>query len=106
MRLQIIILFGLLVLLTGSGMAATAPGTALAQGPQQAYDLSWWTVDGGGGHSTARSYALDGTAGQPDPGPALVGGNYHLEGGFWGGSLSGQVQQYSIYLPVIFRTSP
>ena len=75
-----------------------------AQGSQQDYDLSWWTVDGGGGHGAAGNYILDGTAGQPDPGPALLGGNYRLEGGFWGGALSGQ--QYTIYLPLVLRNGP
>ncbi len=85
-------------------------GTALAQSPaaapQQAYDLSWWTVDTGGGHTSAGNYGLDGTAGQFDPGPVLLGGNYHLEGGFWGGGMSGQGQRYSIYMPILLRNSP
>jgi hypothetical protein len=54
------------LLLVGGALLA---GAALAQGPQQAYDLSWWTVDGGGGSSSGGNYALAGTAGQPDPGP-------------------------------------
>ena len=74
---------------------------ALAQSPQQSYDLSWWTVDGGGGTSTAEGiYALDGTAGQPDPGPRLSGGDYTLQGGFWGGRVSG-VTMFEIYLPLV-----
>jgi hypothetical protein len=77
--------------------------SALAQSPQQTYDLSWWTVDGGGGSSAAAgSYSLDGTAGQPDPGPVLSGGNYNLEGGFWGGGVSG-VTMFNIYLPLLLR---
>jgi hypothetical protein len=77
-------------------------GAALAQGPEQTYDLSWWTVDGGGGSSSGGNYVLDGTAGQPDPGPTLGGGGYHLEGGFWGGGLSG-VTMFNIYLPLVTR---
>jgi hypothetical protein len=73
-----------------------------AQSPQQTYDLSWWTVDGGGGGSSGGNYALDGTAGQPDPGPILSGGGYNLEGGFWGGGLSG-ASWYYIYLPLVLR---
>ncbi len=87
-------LLGLIVLL--------AVSAALAQGPEQTYDLSWWTVDGGGGSSGGGNYVLDGTAGQPDPGPVLSGGGYNLEGGFWGGGLSG-VSWYSIYLPLVSR---
>jgi len=90
-----------LLLLGGSLLT----GIALAQGPEQTYDLSWWTVDGGGGTSAAAgSYTLDGTAGQPDPGPVLSGGDYNLEGGFWGGGVSG-VSWYTIYLPLVLRGS-
>jgi LPXTG-site transpeptidase (sortase) family protein len=47
------------------------------------YDLSWWTVDGGGAtFSTGGSYRLGGTIGQPDAGE-LSGGSYTLYGGFW-----------------------
>jgi hypothetical protein len=55
------------------------------------YDLSWSTVDGGGGTSTGGNYELSGTIGQPDAGsPAspMSGGNYELVGGFWAGITS------------------
>ncbi len=62
------------------------------------YDLSWWTVDGGGGTSSGGGYALSGTIGQPDA--ALVaGGGYTLAGGFWGGGAV----QYRIYLPAVVQ---
>ena len=48
------------------------------------YNLSWWTVDGGGGALSGSGYTLGGTAGQPDAG-ILEGGGYTLNGGFWGG---------------------
>ena len=52
------------------------------------YDLSWSTVDGGGGtFSTGGTYELGGTIGQPDAG-TLSGGAYSLEGGFWGAAAS------------------
>lgn len=80
------------------------PPAGAAQQPQQVYVLSWWTVDGGGGASgAAGQYALEGTAGQPDAGPLLTGGNYQLVGGFWpGGGLSGEYW-YRIYLPLVLR---
>ena len=62
------------------------------------YDLSWSTLDGGGGQSSAGHYTLDGTIGQPDAG-ALTGGVYALTGGFWGGAAA----QYRIYLPLVLR---
>jgi hypothetical protein len=46
------------------------------------FDLTWSTIDGGGGSSGGGQFALSGTIGQPDAG-ALTGGNFKLEGGFW-----------------------
>ena len=51
------------------------------------YDLSWRTVDGGGGESSGGSYTLAGSIGQPDAG-TLSGGGYTLVGGFWGGAAA------------------
>jgi hypothetical protein len=48
----------------------------------QPFSLDWWTVDGGGGTSTAGVYTVSGTIGQPDAG-AMSGGGYSLTGGFW-----------------------
>jgi hypothetical protein len=62
------------------------------------YDLPWWTIDGGGGISSGRAYALTGTSGQPDAG-MLTGGGYELTGGFWGGASAPSVS----YLPMILR---
>ncbi len=56
-------------------------GVALAQGN---YDLSWWTVDSGGGTSGAGGYVLSGVVGQPEAG-TLEAGGYRLVGGFAGG---------------------
>jgi hypothetical protein len=66
------------------------------------YDLSWWTVDGGGGtFSTGGDYTLGGTIGQPDAG-LMTGGDYSLGGGFWGG---GEVHRptFMVYLPTTMR---
>ncbi|MFC1781952.1 hypothetical protein ACFL02_00010 [Planctomycetota bacterium] len=49
------------------------------------YDLSWNTIDGGGGKSMGGAYELEGTIGQPDAG-VMEGGGYILAGGFWPGS--------------------
>jgi hypothetical protein len=52
------------------------------------FDLSWNTIDGGGGtFSTGGAYSLGGTLGQPDAG-SLSSGQFTLNGGFWGGVLS------------------
>lgn len=64
------------------------------------YDLSWWTVDGGGATwSEGGGYSLGGTIGQADAG-ALGGGGYTLLGGFWGGAAV----QYRAYLPLVMRS--
>jgi len=64
------VIFGVML---GSSLAARA----------QSYDLSWFTIDGGGGTSTGGVYSVSGTIGQPDAGH-MTGGNYTLDGGFWG----------------------
>jgi hypothetical protein len=62
------------------------------------YDLTWSTIDGGGGASSGGGYTLMGTIGQPDAG-MLTGGGYTLSGGFW----SGAGGSYRIYLPLVMR---
>ena len=74
------------------------PNIALAQGGG-GYDLSWSSLDSGGGYSAASGYTLGGTIGQPDAG-TLSSDGYTLTGGFWGGAAI----QYRIYLPVILRS--
>ncbi len=78
--------------------ALLVPATiALAQSGGN-FDLSWNTVDGGGGAAGAAPYTLSGTVGQPDAG-AMSGGDYTVVGGFWGGAAI----RYSLYLPVVVR---
>ena len=48
------------------------------------YDLSWHTIDGGGGVSSGGTYIVRGTIGQPDAAYS-AGGDYELPGGFWPG---------------------
>jgi hypothetical protein len=48
------------------------------------YEISWNTIDGGGGQSTGGDFVLTGTIGQPDAGD-MAGGDYELSGGFWPG---------------------
>jgi len=85
----------------GMGLFLLLASVALAQSGS-GYDLSWSTVDGGGGtFSTGGDYSLGGTAGQPDAG-LLSGEGYTLAGGFWpGGAVA--VPEYHIYLPLVVR---
>jgi hypothetical protein len=61
---------------------------ALAQefGPG-AFDLTWNTIDNGGGTSTGGGFELAGTIGQPDAGVTLIGGTFEVRGGFWAGGV-------------------
>jgi hypothetical protein len=66
------------------GLAATAvvaDGLA-GSGPE----ISWHTIDGGGGTSTGGAFSLSGTIGQHDAGGPHAGGTYTLVGGFWPGA--------------------
>jgi hypothetical protein len=71
----------LVSVLPGLAVLATGPLTkAQTGGP---YDLSWNTVDGGGGtFSTGGTFSVGGTIGQPDAG-VMSGGSFTLTGGFW-----------------------
>jgi hypothetical protein len=69
----------------------------------QQYSIDWYTIDGGGGTSTGGVYAVSGTIGQPDAG-AMSGGNYTLEGGFWG--IIAVVQMPGAPLLTIIATGP
>ena len=66
------------------------------------YSIDWSTIDGGGGTSTGGVFSVSGTIGQPDAG-AMSGGNYTLEGGFWG--IIAAVQTPGAPLLSILRTT-
>jgi hypothetical protein len=62
-------------------LGALATGArAQSGGP---FDLSWSTIDGGGGTSAGGQFTLTGTIGQPDASVTLTGGQFNLTGGFW-----------------------
>lgn len=71
------------LLLGGVCAAALFSTTSHAQSGGQ-FNLSWSTIDNGGGSSSGGQFALSGTIAQPDAG-TLTGGNFTLEGGFWSG---------------------
>jgi hypothetical protein len=86
----------LVILLCGLLLTTTAL-TSSSEG----YDLSWWTVDSGGGILNIEGgYSLSSTIGQPDAG-VLTGGAYTLGGGFWTGGKLAAV--YKTYLPLVLR---
>jgi hypothetical protein len=86
----------------GASCLLLAAGSLAAAQTGAGYDLSWWTVDGGGGTwSTGGGYQLSGTAGQPDAG-LMAGGGYTLGGGFWGGGETAAAP-CKLYLPLVLR---
>jgi len=61
------------------------------------YEITWYTIDGGGGTSSGGPYVLTGTIGQPDA-DWCEGGKYELLGGFWpGGPVECLPSTYSTY---------
>jgi len=69
----------LLLLATGIALAQTGSG----------FDLTWWTVGGGGGTLTGGGFTLRGSVGQPDAGGPLTGGGFALYSGFWAPAPAG-----------------
>ncbi|MCA9285841.1 MAG: hypothetical protein KDA22_11530 [Phycisphaerales bacterium] len=63
-------------------LASGLPGDA------DSFDLSWHTVDGGGGLSAGGNFSITGTIGQADAHASMAGDGYSLAGGFWAGAGS------------------
>ena len=79
----------IVLLLTGTALSASnAPGV---------YEMQRHVIAGGGGHSEAGGFTLDGTVGQ-----AVVGVTsqeaYTLCSGFWCG-----MGRYTVHLPLVLR---
>ena len=89
-RIALTLVFVLIVLVSGMALAAGS------------YDLSWWTVDGGGGTSSGQGYTLNSTLGQPDAGTLASGGGYTLAGGFWHGGVAASPET-QVYLPLLTK---
>ena len=75
--------------------------TSVALAAPSGFNLSWWTVDGGGGTIQGGGYNLSGTIGQPDT-RVLLGGGYTLAGGFWSEVAVIQPARL-LYLPLVNR---
>jgi hypothetical protein len=70
----------------------------------QNYSIDWFTIDGGGGTSTGGVYSVSGTIGQPDAGH-MSGGNYTIDGGFWGIIAAIQTPGAPLLRVVLSRTN-
>ena len=65
-------------------LAGALLALAASSAQAQPYDLSWWTVDGGGATNLAGGpYSLSGTVGQADAGGPFAGAPYLVHSGFW-----------------------
>ena len=71
-----------------SGFAVWTLVACAASSLAGSLDLSWHTIDGGGGECVGGPFSLRGTIGQHDAG-AMSGGEFTLAGGFWAGSPDG-----------------
>lgn len=68
-------------LITACSACLGAPAFAQSGGP---YEITVWSIDGGGVvNASGGPYTLSGTIGQHDAGPAMDGGGFVVEGGFW-----------------------
>lgn len=69
------------------------------------YELTWTTVDAGGGTLTGGAYSLVSMIGQPEPGAAAAGGGYTLTGGVVGGAgaVAPPIGAKRVYLPMLVR---
>jgi hypothetical protein len=78
------------ILLANLLLALAIAATVMAGDSESpAFDLSWSTVDGGGGPCASGNLNLHSTIGQPDAGSPLIGGNLELVGGFWAAASPG-----------------
>ena len=91
------VLAAALVLSGAAALNTTAQDGSTTASPDATYTIPWYTVDGGGGTSSAGIFTLQGTAGQPDAG-VLTGGGYTLTGGFWYAH-----SEQGIWLPLVTR---
>lgn len=86
------LLLAVALLLIGGGLASAQVGGG--------FDLTWWTVDGGGVTGVSGGdYVLLSTAGQPDAAPPVSGGNYVIESGFWPSGFSPR----KAFLPLVLK---
>ena len=88
----VLALFGLALAMNGATAVAQSGGT---------YDLTWNSIDSGGGTVMGGAYTLDGTIGQADAG-SLSGGSYTLNGGYWFAATSMPLDQL-VYLPLVLK---
>jgi hypothetical protein len=99
----LLLLFAVSLVTLGLGKGRSWTAVAMAERLSAEYNLSWFTVDSGGGQSSGENYTLNGSLGQPDTGISSAGA-YMLSGGFWAAAaIAEQAAQVGVYLPLITR---
>ncbi len=71
--------------LAGVLLLAVGAPAAFATDP---YDLSWFSIDAGGGSSTDGSFTVNGTIGQPDTGRMTGAPHFSVMAGYWGAATA------------------
>jgi hypothetical protein len=94
---KLLILIGLLAFLITPAIVGAAPPP-----PEEDFQINWWSIDGGGGVSTAEEYTLMGAIGQHDAGK-LGTGEYSLQGGFWVKGILEEIVEFFVNLPLVLR---
>lgn len=67
----------LMILIAGMYAAVAEPASG-----SDTFELNWYTIDGGGGLSSAGGFEIRGTIGQTDT-RVISGGEFTIKGGFW-----------------------
>ena len=95
--IRTMILISVLVLLLASSLVLAQSGGA--------YELTWTSIDAGGGAMTGGAYSLVSSIGQPEAGATQSGGGYSLTGGVVdaGGSGGATPDGQQVYVPLILR---
>ena len=96
-NIRTMILISILVLLMASSLALAQSGGG--------YELTWTSIDAGGGAMTGGAYSLVSSIGQPEAGATQSGGGYSLNGGVVDAGSSGATTPVGqrVYVPLILR---
>jgi hypothetical protein len=92
----------------GAGLAAAAAGAlafdAIFAQTGGVFDLSWGSIDGGGGLSTGSGYSLAAVVGQHDA-QSSTGGPYRVDGGVLAAEYGPPIS-HKDYVPNAARDAP
>lgn len=86
-------------------LCLTLGGSAVIAQSGGGYELTWTSIDGGGGALSGGDYSLISSIGQPEPGATQNGGAYTLNGGVVDAGTTGGTTppEQKIFVPLIQR---